>query len=75
MEFIKKIFISKSGVSSKRICGFLGWILCLVILSIASFKQVEVPAFGDSVLIASVTLLGVETVTRVFEKKDERTED
>jgi len=31
-EFILKVVSANSGISSKRVCGILGWIVCLIIV-------------------------------------------
>lgn len=32
-NFFIKMFTAHSGLSSKRVCGFLGWLVCLFICS------------------------------------------
>lgn len=32
-EFFLKMFTAHSGLSSKRVCGFFGWLVCLFICS------------------------------------------
>jgi hypothetical protein len=31
-DFIVKMLSSNSGISSKRVCGVIGWIVCLIVL-------------------------------------------
>lgn len=68
-SFFKNIFIANSGVSSKRICGFTGFFVCVIILIIATFIQYPIPEFADTLLITSATLLGVDSVTKIWSRK------
>ena len=70
-QFLTSIFINQpNSISSKRICGALGWLLCLVILGYCTFKQVQAPVMIDSIVIASTTLLGVDSIANIW--KDNR---
>lgn len=72
LNFIQKMLTSGTGVSSKRVCGFIGWLICLIILIYATFTQTIVPDFASTVLITSATLLGVETVANAFKNNEQR---
>lgn len=65
-SFFKNIFISNSGVSSKRICGFTGFFICVIILIITTFIQYPIPEFANTLLITSAALLGVDSVTKIW---------
>ena len=70
-QFLTSIFLNQpNSISSKRICGALGWLLCLVILGYCTFKQVQAPVMIDSIIIASTTLLGVDSIANIW--KDNR---
>lgn len=70
-QFLTSIFLNQpNSISSKRICGTLGWLLCLVILGYCTFKQVQAPVMIDSIVIASTTLLGVDSIANIW--KDNR---
>lgn len=32
VQFVKEIVTSHSGISSKRVCGVIGWLVCLGVL-------------------------------------------
>lgn len=67
---LKTIFQANSGgFSSKRICGVLGWFVCLIVFMWAFIVKAEVPDFGDMVIIMSSSLLGIESVASIFSKK------
>jgi len=67
---LKTIFFANSGgYSSKRISGILGWLVSLIIFIWAFFAAKEVPEFGDLVIIMSSSLLGIDSVTQIFQKR------
>lgn len=67
----RTIFIANSGgLSSKRICGVLGWILCLILLIVSFCCDKEVNEFADYVLITSASLLGVDSLSGIFTKSN-----
>lgn len=64
------IFLAKSGgLSSKRVAGILGWLVSLVIFILGFVFQKEIPEFGDMILIMSSSLLGIDSVAEVFQKR------
>lgn len=68
-QFLTSIFLNQpNSISSKRICGALGWLLCLVILGYCTFKQVQAPVMIDSIVIASTTLLGVDSIMNIWKR-------
>lgn len=70
-QFLTSIFLNQpNSISSKRICGALGWLLCLGVLGYCTFKQVQAPVMIDSIVIASTTLLGVDSIANIW--KDNR---
>ncbi len=67
---LKTIFLSNSGgFSSKRIAGVLGWLVSLVIFVLGFALQKEIPEFGDLILIMSSSLLGLDSVANIFQKR------
>ena len=73
-QFLKSIFLNQpNSISSKRICGVLGWLLCLGILGYCTYKEIQAPIMIDSIVIASTTLLGVDSITNIW-KKDKNTD-
>lgn len=67
-SFIAKIFKSHSGVSSKRVCGVLGFVVCICIASYCTVYRVEAPAITDTILLCCMGLLSVDSVTGVWRK-------
>lgn len=66
-QFLKSIFLNQpNSISSKRICGVLGWLLCLGILGYCTYKEIQAPVMIDSIVIASTTLLGVDSIANIW---------
>lgn len=68
-EFISKIFQSRSGVSSKRICGFMGWIVCLFVCVYCTVCAIPAPQIVEMLFICSTSLLGIDSVTGIWKKE------
>lgn len=68
-EFISKIFQSRSGVSSKRICGFAGWAACVWICVYCTLHGLVAPAIVELLFICSTSLLGIDSVTGIWKKE------
>ena len=58
----------ESSVSSKRFCGFLGWVLCLTICGWCTWTKQEAPEIIEILFICSTSLLGIDSITRIWTK-------
>ncbi len=67
-EFLLKMFTARSGLSSKRVCGVLGWIVCLLIAIYCTIMCIPAPVITDIILLCVVGLLGVDIVTSIWKK-------
>lgn len=69
-ELIKSILSSDTGsISSKRLCGIIGWLVCLGICIYCTIQVIQAPMLADSILIGSAALLGVDSVTGIWKNK------
>jgi hypothetical protein len=66
-KFFKDIFINGSGVSSKRLNGTLGWLICSFIFIYTALTCV-IGEFHILYMSLSATLLGLDSVLRVIRK-------
>ena len=73
-EFIKKMLTSGTGVSSKRTFGALGWLVCLGITVWCTYSEKQAPNITVDIMWASSLLLGLETITKVW-NRDKNSED
>lgn len=70
-EIVKSILsASKGSISSKRVCGVIGWIVCLGIGIYCTVKVIQAPLLIDSILIGSAALLGVDSITGIWSNKE-----
>ena len=70
-EVVKSILsASKGSISSKRVCGVIGWVVCLGIGIYCTVKVIQAPLLIDSILIGSTALLGVDSITGIWSNKE-----
>ena len=43
LTFLKGMVTSHSGISSKRVCGVLGWIVAIVVLLYCTIHVIQAP--------------------------------
>lgn len=67
-DFFIKMFTAHSGLSSKRICGFIGWIVCLFVVIYCTIMIIPAPAIVEYLFICSTSLLGIDTITGIWKK-------
>ena len=70
LQFIKKTVTSHSGISSKRVCGVIGWLVCLGVLIYCTVNVIQAPLMIDTFLVCCMTLLGIDSVTGIWKKFD-----
>lgn len=68
ITFLKQVFTSHSGVSSKRLCGVVGWFVCLGVLIYCAINVIQAPLMIDTVLLCCMGLLGIDSVTSIWKK-------
>lgn len=59
---------NSGGLSSKRVAGLLGWLVCLILFTLGFWLGKQIPEFGDYVIITSTSLLGVDSIAGMFNK-------
>lgn len=69
-EYLKKIVESRSGVSSKRVCGVLGFLIVIFVLIYCTISGVQAPLMIDTFIYAICLLLGIDSITGAFKKFD-----
>lgn len=68
-EFLIKLITAHTGVSSKRVCGILGWLLSLIILIYCTINNIQAPTMIDTVLYCCMGLLGIDSVASIWRKQ------
>lgn len=68
ITFIKQMFTSHSGISSKRVCGVTGWFVAIGVLIYCTIATIQAPLMIDTFLICVMALLGIDSVTGIWKK-------
>lgn len=66
--FLKQMFTSHSGISSKRVCGVTGWFVAVIVLIYCTVMCVQAPLMIDTFLLCVMGLLGIDSVTGIWKK-------
>ena len=69
IPFISIFLANSGGLSSKRILGVFGFVICCIIFVLGFALNKEIPEFSDILLITSASLCGVDSVTQIFQKR------
>lgn len=72
VTFLKDMLSSHTGVSSKRVCGVIGWLVCLGVLIYCTVNVIQAPLMIDTFLVCCMTLLGIDSVTGIWKKFDNK---
>ena len=68
-EFIEKMVTSHSGISSKRVCGVLGFLVISFVLIFCTVNGIQAPEMIDVFIYAICLLLGIDSITGIFYNK------
>ena len=68
MKTIVKSLLSadRASLSSKRLCGFIGWLCCAAVLIMCTIWDRQAPDMVSTVLYTSTALLGLDSVTDIW---------
>lgn len=68
-EYIKLMITSHSGISSKRVCGVLGFLVIAFVLIYCTICELQAPGAIDTFIFAVCTLLGIDSIMNPFYEK------
>lgn len=68
-EFIKSMLRGESGISSKRVCGVLGWLVSIGIIVYCTITNQQSPEIMDTFILGIMGLLGIDSVTGIWKGK------
>lgn len=68
-EYIKLIITSNSGISSKRVCGVLGFLVIAFTLIYCAICGLQAPEMIDTFIWAVCMLLGIDSITDIWKFK------
>ena len=71
LEFLKQIITSHSGISSKRVCGVIGFLTIIFVFIYCTICGIQAPLMTETFIYAICLLLGIDSVTGIFYRKNE----
>ena len=72
-KYLRLIITSHSGISSKRVCGLLGFLVIMFVIIFCAVTAVEAPVILETFIWAVCALLGIDSITSIwkpFNKKE-----
>ena len=75
LKSIVSIFSAEGKLSSKRIFGGLGMVVCLWAFIYCTIKVIQAPTMSTEILVASTTLLGVDSFATIFNKSSNQNKE
>lgn len=72
LSFLKQIITANSGVSSKRVCGMIGFIVVVFVLLYCTIANTQAPVMIDTFIYAICLLLGIDSVTNIWKNGRKR---
>lgn len=74
-HLVRLIVTSHSGISSKRVCGVIGWLVSLGVMIYCTIFTIQAPLMIDTVLWCCMGLLGIDSITGIFYKRPFKNEE
>ena len=71
-EYIKLIITSHSGISSKRVCGCLGFIAIIFTIIFCTIQGMQAPIIMETFIWAVCALLGIDSITGIWKNEHKR---
>lgn len=68
-DFFIKLITAHTGISSKRVCGIIGFITIVMQLLYCTVMQIQAPDITEIFIYAVCLLLGIDSVTGIFKQK------
>lgn len=69
-DFLKQLITAHTGISSKRVCGIIGFIIVVLQLIYCTIMQIQAPDITEIFIYAVCLLLGIDSITGIFYNKD-----
>lgn len=65
-EYIKLMITSHSGISSKRVCGVLGFLVIMFVIVFCAIAETQAPVIMETFIWAVCMLLGIDSITGIW---------
>lgn len=67
-QFLLNVITAHTGVSSKRVCGLIGWLCALGVFIYCSITSKQAPEMVNTLLLCCLGLLGVDSITGIWKQ-------
>ena len=74
VNFLKQLITAHTGISSKRVCGVVGFITVIGVLIYCTINVVQAPTMIEPFMYVICTLLGIDSITGIWKKFDKENE-
>lgn len=64
---------SHSGISSKRVCGVLGFLVIMFVIIFCTISNIQAPVILETFIWAVCMLLGIDSVTGIWKDINKKT--
>ena len=65
-NFLKQLVTAHTGISSKRVCGILGFLTVVGILIYCTVNIIQAPTMIEPFMYVICALLGIDSITGIF---------
>ena len=65
-EYLRLMITSHSGISSKRVCGCLGFLVIMFVIIFCTIANVQAPLILETFIWAVCMLLGIDSITGIW---------
>lgn len=69
-DFLVKLITAHTGISSKRVCGVLGFLVIIFILLYCTICTIQAPLIIEPFIYAVCMLLGIDSITGIWKNKN-----
>ena len=73
-QFLIKLITAHTGISSKRVCGVVGFITVIGILIYCTVNVIQAPTMIEPFMYIIGALLGIDSITGIWKKFDKESE-
>ena len=74
VNFLKQLITAHTGISSKRVCGVVGFTVVIGVLIYCTVNVVQAPAMIEPFMYVICALLGIDSITSIWKKFDKENE-
>lgn len=65
-EYLKLMITSHSGISSKRVCGVLGFLVIMFVIVFCTVAETQALLIMETFIWAVCMLLGIDSITGIW---------